>query len=381
MSTGIDFARSTEIPRLPKRINGWWEPRTEEELKAVLALYASHGSEHDHAGERGSSVAVEVEEDRKQSAEDLGPAPEWDEIGERGVTARLMYESGQRLKAYRYGRCSRYAIPLQGHEISCALKDKTFVRYRCGLRFCDICGPSTYSRLFERYAPAVASVVDAQSSRSGYTLARVNLTIRATGEVPSSEEIRAFNRAIRKLFKQVIPKGAVFGLVWSDELGPEKYGDVEGRKGGGLNLHAHGLYFGPYLNWSKVRDAWIEITGSRGFYITEIKGWKRRPKWGVYRALGHLLHYVSKMPAVPPQRIAAFEKAFDGVRRVHSLGMFYRLSKVPPEKPSCPCCGNELFPQFPFEVRLVADLRDAGWRDLDEVRRTIGQKRAFGGDP
>jgi hypothetical protein len=381
MSAGSDFTRSTDIPRLPRRVNGWWEPRTEEELKAVLALYASSRSGHDHDGRRGSSVAVETEHDHKQSAEDLGPDPEWDDIGERGETAKQLYEGGLKSKAYRYGRCDRYAIPLQGHQASCDLKDKTFVRYRCGLRFCDLCGPSTYTRLFDRYAPAVTSIVEAHSCREGYTLARVNLTIRATDEVPTSEETRAFNRAIRELFRQVLPKGAAYGLVWSDELGPERHGHVEERKAGGMNLHAHGLYFGAYLNWYKVRDAWIEITGSRGFYITEIKGWKKRPRRGVFRALGHLLKYVSKMPAVTPQRTAAYEKAFDGVRRVHSMGLFYRLPKVPLEKRSCPRCGNELFPLFPFEVRLVADLQAAGWRDLDEVRREIGQKCAFGGDP
>ena len=97
--------------------------------------------------------------------------------------------------------------------------------------------------------------------------------------------------------------------------------------------------------------------------------------------LAHLLKYVSKISAVTPKRVAAFEKAFSGVRRVHSMGLFYRLPKVPPERPCCPHCGNELFPLFPFEVRSIVDLQAAGWRDLDEVRREIGRNYAFGCDP
>lgn len=257
-----------------KRSRAWtpfWDIKGEDDLNRLLeqceTIRKGHGGVLRSKGwpkEREKKRDRESIAGGKKHGEDLGPAPEWDQIGSRGQTAKLLHEAGLESKAYRYGRCLRYAIPLQGHVESCDLKGKSFVRYHCGLRFCAQCSPSNYSRLFKRSAPAVATIVERHANCKDYTLARVSFTIRSTGEVPTSAEIRTFNQAIRKLFKRAIPEGAPFGLVWSDEFGSETYGHIDDGSPGGLNLHAHGVYFGPYLSWYKVRDVWIELTGSRG---------------------------------------------------------------------------------------------------------------------
>lgn len=364
-----------------------WDVKTEDDLNRVMAQceIVKRGKRH-VLRLKGWDSEHEPKHDHSESeshGEDLGPASEWDEIGERGETAKLIYSLGLKSKAYRYGRCGRYGIPLQGHDLACKFKEKSFGTYRCGLRFCDLCGPATYRRLFERYAPGIAEIVLRESWRKGYVLARVNFTIRASGEMPSSEEIRQFNRAIRKLFKRVLPKGAVFGVIWSDEFGFEERGHIAERKAGGLNLHAHGDYFGPYIDWQKTRDAWIEIMGdgSRGFVIKAIRGWRRNVRKEVSKALGHCLKYVSKMPAVSPERIAGFEKAFDGVRRVHSMGLFYKLPPAPKQERRCPECGNILFPVRPFGLSLVSDLLASGYVDVDRKREGLNRSRVFGGGP
>ena len=49
-----------------------------------------------------------------------------------------------------------------------------------------------------------------------------------------------------------------------------------------------------------------------------------------------MLKYVSKPPAVTPERLASLIAAFDGARRVHSLGLFFG-KKPKREKKECPC--------------------------------------------
>jgi hypothetical protein len=49
-----------------------------------------------------------------------------------------------------------------------------------------------------------------------------------------------------------------------------------------------------------------------------------------------MLKYVSKPPAVTPGRLASLIAAFNGARRVHSLGLFYG-KKPGREKRDCPC--------------------------------------------
>ncbi len=366
-------------PTKPRRPwNPSWDINSEDDLDRLLGR-----CETVKKGKRavlrlkGWDTEHESEHDDKY----LEPAAEWDEIGKRGETAKRMHSLGLKSKSHRYGRCGLYGIPLQGHDLSCPLKEKSFGNYHCGLRFCDLCGPATYKRLFERYAPAIGDLVARESSRSGYVLARVNWTIRATGEMPTSEEIRSFNRAIRKLFKRVLPKGTLFGLIWSDEFGFEKRGRLKKRKARGLNLHAHGLYFGPYVEWRKARDIWRQLTGSTGFFIKKIPHWRRGVRGAVSRAVGHLLKYVSKMPAVSPERIAAFEKAFDGVRRVHTMGLFYKLPPAAKQERRCPQCERILFPLRPFELCLMSDLLARGYVDVDRKREELNRSRVFGGGP
>jgi hypothetical protein len=135
-----------------------------------------------------------------------------------------------------------------------------------------------------------------------------------------------------------------FGLLFVDEVGFEKRGHLPDaqRVAHGLNLHAHGLYFGPRLDWERTRDLWMEVTReefgveSRGFFYTEIRKFAENPGRAIRWALNHMLKYVSKPPAVTPERLASLIAAFDGARRVHSLGLFYG-KKPERERKDCPC--------------------------------------------
>jgi len=193
------------------------------------------------------------------------------------------------------------------------------------------------------------------------------------------------------LFRRLFSKGK-YGFLWVDEVGYEKRGRRAERKAEGLNLHAHGLYIGPRLDWRTVRDLWEGITGGEGLgvWLTFLKGWCHDPERAVRRAWGHLVKYVSKVPAETPERIAALEIAFSGVRRVHSLGWFYDvapeeddLHQFRLEDPGrrCPICGASFYVHFrPWaQMTSIESLRAEGRRELGEVEREIGRTRIFGG--
>jgi hypothetical protein len=145
------------------------------------------------------------------------------------------------------------------------------------------------------------------------------------------------------------------------------------------------------LDWHKVRDLWVEITGGDGLgvWLTFLKGWCHDPEGAIRRAWGHLVKYVSKVPAETPQRIAALEIAFAGVRRVHSLGLFYKVAPLDdqlrqfrPEDSGrrCPVCGAGFYLDFrPWaKMTSIETLKAQGRRELSEVEREVARAKVFG---
>ena len=330
--------------------------------------------------------------------------PEWDYLGERGQTSKLLFEAGLKSKAHRYAQCYRTAIPYDCQDSSC--RSKFFARYHCDCRFCKYCGPLLFNQLRDRYSVPISRFLKNRESHLGCTLARLNFTMKSDGHVPTQVEIKAFNRAIRRTLKKAVPRDGsrkvAYGVLWSDEFGYEKRGRRKNRTAKGLNLHAHALYYGPVLDWYRVRDAWVESLKregleGQGFWATFLKGWKRNPGPAVKHVLSHMLKYISKIPAETPERIAALETAFNGVRRVHAGGFFYKLAKGDDhlqEAPFvCPDCGGRLGRADgckPWETFPVGFLEMEGRRDLAEARRIKDRDfpakveaalRLYGGDP
>jgi hypothetical protein len=236
--------------------------------------------------------------------------------------------------------------------------------------------------------------------------------------------IQKFNEAIRRTLKRAVRKflqvaakagnewaadalqarKAVHGILFCDEVGYEESGRTPDRKAGGLNLHAHGLYYGPFLKdwrqgWEIVRDIWREETKrafgeeSHGVIISHLKNWRSDPVRDLQHALNHMLKYVSKCPAKTPERMAELEKAFDGARRIHSGGVWFKLPKPTEEKHGCGYCplceaegiqsplylmrrfasnGGEIPDYWPVE-KLEAE----GWRDLELVRQESSRSRVL----
>ena len=300
--------------------------------------------------------------------------------------ARALFKRERLLanKARRYADCRLY-----GYERVCSgnYSHKFYQRYLCEMRFCQDCAPVLYRNLFRRLVGPLLSFIKRQTPRKGYTLARINFTVRSTGEVPTPEQIKKFNSDIRKVLKAEAKAASVgekdiFGALWVDEFGYEKRGRRADRKAGGLNLHAHGLYYGPYLDWERLRDRWQKASGSTGVWLTEVKGWRRNSGRGIKRALAHLLKYVGKIPAQTPERIAALEIAFLEVRRVHTMGKFYQLKPADKDlqdvggSGSCPLCRSPLLvvDRKTFRLRRVEDWEAEGYQDIEQLRSRIGRE-------
>ena len=81
-----------------------------------------------------------------------------------------------------------------------------------------------------------------------------------------------------------------------------------------------------------------------------------------------------------PERLAELELAFNGVRRVHTMGMFYNAKETKPEvepsaTPLCPCCDGRLAYPKNCALQLVKDLEKEGRLDLEQLRRAQRTKK------
>jgi hypothetical protein len=202
-------------------------------------------------------------------------------------------------------------------------------------------------------------------------MAKFDITTVNLGEMPSAEEVRKFNKDIRRFFRAIEKRFGIsrrdYGFLWCCEFGS-----------GNTNLHAHGVYVGPALPQRKreLSKLWAEIRGD-GSRIVSIKQAR-----SFEAALGHALKYPSKFFDAAPERLAELEVAFDRVRRVHTLARFYNpdIEREPGEDVSadaghCPLCGDVLLDVKGWH--FVDDLRREGRRDSDVVRMEANRARAL----
>ena len=278
---------------------------------------------------------------RKRSKEKPAEEPDWERFGFRGQVAKLLWARGLWKKAIRFVSCNKCARP--GVCSRYPGEHKYFVPNGCEVVFCKECAQEVRRELFRAYqAVILAGIMLGVPKR--WVLARISFTLRSDGSEITPERVRKANRCVKGVMRKSVGCCRGFGLLFVNEVGFEERGHVpdKQRVAHGLNLHCHGLYFGPRINWEHTRDLWMEATEkefgvpSRGFFITAVRRFDQDPERAVRWALNHMLKYTAKPPAVTPERLASLIAAFDGARRVHSLGLFYG-KKPKREKRDCPC--------------------------------------------
>lgn len=300
--------------------------------------------------------------------------PGWENFSERDKTGWLLRHAGFLAKAERWWDCQVTSLPVDCG--SCG--EKWFSRYRCTLRNCPHCAKGHFKRLMDRYSQPIADLIAHQPTQRGRTLAKIDLTVRASGHIPDPDDAKRLNKLVKRWLKRVVPKGSFWGALFTIEVGHELAVKHPDRKASGWNLHVHVLYYGSFLDWEKGRVLWKKLTGGSWVCrMTQCLDWRRDFKTAVRRSLIHHLGYVLKPAGVSGERLAALEMLWTGVKRVHPVGEFYNLPKPLKKKSrSCPKCGANL----PINLRawrkserfLTAELEAQGRRDIEGFPR--GQK-------
>lgn len=308
----------------------------------------------------------------------------WERSGFRGEVAKLLYERGMERKAVRWFNCGH--LGQRGVCNTYPLEHKFWRENGCEVIFCPKCGGERRRELFLDYFPVILSVITEHGLPPAWVLARINFTSRSDGSPITPERVKAFNAAVRETMQRTIGSKKGYGMLFVNEVGHEERGHIANRVAGGLNLHCHGVYFGPFFDWERTRDIWMEETEKR-FSVASMGVWakpvrlsffsenvERAARW----ALNYMLKYVSKPPAVSAERLADLIVAFHGARHVHALGLFY-AQKPNREKKNCPCpkCrAMGIVSVVSFEGRVlpkggrmprlfrIEDLKAQGYEDL-----------------
>ena len=279
-----------------------------------------------------------------------------DGLGENQEQAQALFALGHETKAQRLACCGRFA-----RRVECPSGHPFLIRFMCGLRFCRNCAARVFLELFERNVGLERLIV----RRRGWVFARLDFTLRNTGQMPDGESIRAMNCAVRRVLRRLLRGKNGWGFLWCDEFGWQN-----------TNLHCHGLYYGPYIPQAQLAQEWLHETGNS--QIVSIKS----VRWNFRHALRRLLGYLSKPAADDPKHLAQLEAAFSGVRRVHALGLFYNpdlpeQDAFAREKESnCPYCGGYLFGVGSYCSMTV--FAGSGVPDLDTARRDVARRRVYG---
>src|SRR4029077_15163280 len=207
-------------------------------------------------------------------------------------------------KANRLANCG-----VSGRRLDCSghAGHQFYARFKCQSRYCRGCGADVFAELFGSYVGlwlTVLRLLPPRGFRSSTIIAQLDFTAVNLERMPLRAEIREFNQDIRECMKRVCCEMGLgadgYGFLWCDEFG----GWNPKKNSYNTNLHAHGVYVGPYIPQELIAKHRAEIRsekdGAKVVWISKQKidhapgdfheGECRR----FIRALGHALRYTGK---------------------------------------------------------------------------------------
>jgi hypothetical protein len=358
-------------------------------VRAVSSSEQEEQTLHLLSAAQESSGRVDRHRERKLYAQALKRAPDGSAALQRFLSGEAEAESEFDLwslrklerkvralerKANRLAACSVIARPMDCMD--CGLK--AFLRFYCGNRYCRYFGNQIFVRLFAKYIrlqEIVNHLMICNGFRPKAVLATFTFTTANLGRMPTAEEIRRFNQDVRTTLRLVCRRLGIncsqFGALWCDEFGgwSPKLQDYN------TNLHCHGIWLGPYLPLKLLSKVWTEVRGNSDYRVLVESVPFRDGAPDFARALGHALKYTSKhVSKYSPERLAELELAFNGVRRVHTMALFYNAKQTrddtePSATPLCPLCAGRLAYPRQAGLQLVRDLEKEGRVDLEGLRK------------
>ncbi|KAA0271022.1 MAG: hypothetical protein EDM79_13835 [Chloroflexi bacterium] len=272
----------------------------------------------DTTGNKSSEREQREQRWRQEVARELG------ESAYPGKKTLSFLNCGQELRALLCTHC--------GHEEPRPLT--------CDLRVCPKCARKRANKLYHRLLPVVK---DANSN--GYRLKLVTVTMKPRS---IGEDLDRLSDAIPKFVNKWL-RAPGFGAVAGMEVGSHG------------NVHAHILYYGPYILQEKLRQGWRDLT--QDSHIVDIRVWKGTRA----KALREACKYAIKAGQGDPGLAAEVEIALKGKRRIRSYGIFYGLDDGEEPVLTCPDCGGSDW-----------DLKDIFYRRLSkEGRQSCDKRGAF----
>lgn len=320
------------------------------------------------------------------------------------IKAGCLAMDGLEAKANRELACG-----LLGGEVVCTNGHHFRVGYECGNRYCATCGPKGARKLFaqkfeqlhqvaqrlldcgspdckicyqvRRRDPAAKGVLPhwppIKGQRPKVVIAKLDFTVVNTGQA-APELLRELNLCIKRFCRalerlRLVPDRQSYGLATCDELGA-----------GNTNIHAHGVYVGPWLPQDKkqMSQLWAKVTGYgrrrrqskfQGGFILSIKYAD-----DFAAALYHAIKYPAKFAEMArPERLADLEVIFHRVRRFHCFAAFYnpKVDKTEVEHRACPICKGSMLDRGPW--RLLRSRPMAGLQDLDQARLLVNRAKVL----
>ena len=359
------------------RVRSVSSPQQEEQTLHLLGMAQHLSAVVDEARERKlyTQSLKGNPEHAAELAEFLQRTPEAEDNFQLWLKRKLSRKArALERKANRLLNCAVTARPMDC--VDCGLKG--YVRFYCGNRYCRYCGNQVFVRLFAKYIrlqSIVERIICRDGFRPGGVLGTFTFTTANLGRMPTAEEIRRFNKDVRMTLRLVCHRLGInatqFGVLWCDEFG----GWNKELQDYNTNLHCHGIWLGPFLPQKLVSAIWAEVRGNGDYRVVveSVPFYDGKPDFA--RALGHALKYTSKhVSHYSPERLADLELAFEGVRRVHTMGLFYNAKEAksepePTGTPLCPACKGHLAYPKQSALQLVRDLEKEGRVDLERMRR------------
>ena len=221
--------------------------------------------------------------------------------------------------ADRFRNCARAGYTLVCKDCGGEIKPRVFT---CNQRVCPSCAKKASNELYLSLRKALQEVMS--NGHGGWRLKHVTVTLRKDHGWPGVEDlgrmVQQMGQCVTRLWREYLKRpgtGALAGL----EIGPSG------------NVHAHILYYGPFLDKDDLRAKWEEISG--GSYITDVRA---IDSWEGAR---EITKYACKMEALTPEHVADVFQALRGTRRIRTWGVFYNRLSAKPELPECPVCGGQ----------------------------------------